>query len=727
MKGLFFTVVDRVVAREAGSFDMKTHWHPLGRSFVDGNRVSTEQIGDARFELLNVSGHMQRWKQLPNQLCQPFYRKTAVMYPYVEPNTEVLSLEQRQICALQPGEHAAFINLLHSYRTFEKTATLDARPVSPTQTVVMCADGALFLGLGPVDVSGLRTDAGAFVFGETVLSGVGVTSIAVGGREVFRASAPVGIEIQTIGKAIVVADAPCDVLLPCGSDRRLVVDGIDTPGRRAEHDPGLLAVHLETGLHVIAFSAAAMAQTGVVDTLARAVRELHQSTPTPRLAASEPALSDDARKGLELLWQHDPEAGVTQLLCADIDQDGRTETLLAQRNGALQALDSRGGPRFRFETGTGQSVNCLDVGHTRARDAWEIAIGSDDHHIYLVDARGELLWELEPYADPEGMFVQSGRGQWGKRVIVIKMLDIDDDGRDEVYAATNLVGSTTGQHIGIDPSGRQIFAGWGISRYRPVLWYGKMSIDGTAYLATGPRGFLLRAVDKPKDQETTFEWREQFPNLGREADARSKRLKLAKPFGRVPWPGGLQWLTADLDGDGTDELLSAGDRVLVYWHDGKATNDWPHSGAVGRKVGAAARDWRGGARGLCVVDADNDGTRDIVVAGEHGFVQIHRFSKTEAALEQIVEQDFFAEVHCVDAAIVNGKPRIAVGADNGLFVMDGEGTILAYATTPSPVVQVEVTDLGGAAVVTRQRDVGYFREDGREATRIGAVTAYRLR
>ena len=222
VKNKFFVVMDQIIANEKGRFDIKTHWHVPGRSYVDRNRVRVAQIGDARLELVNVSGHMQRSKRLPSFICTPFYRKTATMYPYVDAFSKVLSFHERNQRDLEVGGSAWSVNVLYSYLTREEEQTFEARPVGENRVALRRGDGTWLVGVGGLSGGGLQTDAEAYIFSHEGFCGVGVTRATVDGSPLFECSQPVGAEILLSGRAIVTAEAPVTVWLYSGRDRRLV-------------------------------------------------------------------------------------------------------------------------------------------------------------------------------------------------------------------------------------------------------------------------------------------------------------------------------------------------------------------------------------------------------------------------------------------------------------------------------------------------------------------------
>jgi len=504
VKNKFFVVIDQVKAKEAGEFDVKTHWHVLGSSFLDGNRVRTRQAGDARFELINVSGHMQRWRKETNHVCNPLHSKAGQMYPFVEPGEKVLSLDERNLRKLRPGESAWSVNAFYSYLERDGAKTFDAKPHGQSGVLLRRPEGAWLVGAGPLDRFGLKASCAAHIFSHDGFSGVGVTDVSVRGKTLFRASEPVGVEALLAGKAVVQAEEPVTIRLCSGSDRRLNVDGVQVMAAEDPAIPDLASLRLAEGRHVIFFSAADMNRTGLVSGVKSALARAYAALPETRLRESEPPMSETVRRGMEPLWSYEPSAPVRDVCVKDLDADGRTETLLALGDGRLVALDDEGKTRFEFRTGNGLAVNCVDAADVRGTGKPDIAIGSDDRHIYLLDNYGRLVWDMEPVADFAGA-LGDARSDPGRKIVLIKLFDLDGDGKMEVYAGTNLKTNTCGQHLGVDAQGRQIFSGWGISRYHPICYVGRFVIDKTPYLVYGRRGHIVELTPKPRASKAVFE------------------------------------------------------------------------------------------------------------------------------------------------------------------------------------------------------------------------------
>jgi len=721
LKDTFFAVVDRVVAREGGAFDVSSHWHPMGFSCVDGNRVQTRQIGDARFELVNVSGHMQNVKLLDNPLSQPHYRKDASMYPFVEPGTKFTSLEERQIVELQPEGAATALNVFYSYLTRTEEQAFEARPAGETAVVLNRNDGFWYVGVGAADKGGFESESRAFAFSCTAMAGAGVRQMRVDGKTVFKASEPVGAEVTAAGKATVLADNPVTVFLHSARDNRIVVDGNKTTGRKAEG--ALLAVELPAGRHTIQFSGSDMRNAGVFQAVSKRLAELFAATPATVLKESEPPMSEHARKGLEQLWRWTPTASIRAVLCRNLDGDAAAETVLALADGRVVALDPAGKAQFEFATPSGMSVNCLAAGDVRGTGKTDVAAGSDDRCVYLLDADGQLLWKTEPVPDSAGA-LGDARQDPGRKIILLSLLDADGDGKQEVYAGTNLKTNTCGQHICLDHTGKQILSGWGVSRYRPLSFFGKLSIAGKTRLILGPRGFITEVTDKPTDEKERFELGKVHRLLDR-VTPETEGLKLLRSVGRMPQDA-LNWVVDDLDGDGDDEVITSGRDIVVSWYDGKSTNTVARE-RLGRQLGMAALNWRGGERGLQSLDLDGDGQKEIVVASEFGTVEVYGLVKAENKLNKLAETDLFSEVTCLASTTVAGAPRIIVGTTLGVYVLGGRGEVLSQVRTRQPVASVSDAALARPAIVVRLADADYFQEDGREAVRLGSLTAYALR
>ena len=744
VRNRFFVVADEVAAREAGDFDVRVHWHVMGRASILGPKVFAKHAGDARFELVNVSDLEQRASRAVNSATCPILHKSCRMYPYVEPYSKVLSFEEGVKKPLRKGERVVAINAFYSYLTRDAEWGYDARAVGERQATLANGEGVWHVGLGPVERPGLRAACKTFVIGKDCIAGVGVTEVVVGGRTLFKSTAPAAVEIRR-GKhlgaeATLLLDTPATVTF-CSP--LWEVDGEKSAGGSATLAPGrhFLRLHPD-GVRKLLTDAA------------KSTQQLHAKGRAPKGRMAEPPTPPAARAGLPVLWQVSPckpsaeerkeglgilqglirkrvgywEAvtrdwnACRQALCADVDGDGVDEVLLALKDGRLLVLNADGKPRFEFATPTRQSVNCVDVADIDGDGDQEIAIGSDDQHVYLLDAKGKLVWKTEPVVDWGGALSNARFDPPGRKVTLVKMLDRDGDGRKEVYAATALSTKTTGQHIGLDATGRQFFAGWSISRYKPITFFDTFKFGDRTCLITGSRGFILDVRDRPTAPAEIEALVRQFPRLG-QTTPETKKLRLAYPRGRVPG-GGAYWWIGDIDGDGVDEIATTRDTLNVWWYQGKGGNKSPYGGELGRRLAGAEARWRGGPRGVAVIDLDGDGKKEIVAANRYGLVRAWRLSKAEKKLVDLWRLDLRGEIKCLAAASVGGKARIVAARTDALYVLDGAGKVVKRQPTRAPAASLHPARFGRPAVVVREANTDRFDETGSQVLRFGGVAAY---
>ena len=90
--------------------------------------------------------------------------------------------------------------------------------------------------------------------------------------------------------------------------------------------------------------------------------------------------------GLKRLWQFDNHGYNTrEVVCWDLDGDGRSDVLVASDTGYVYALDGNGEVRWRSELGA--PVTGLAVADARGHK--EIAVGLANGHLVVLDARGQ--------------------------------------------------------------------------------------------------------------------------------------------------------------------------------------------------------------------------------------------------------------------------------------------------------------------------------------------------
>ncbi len=397
-RGRFFVIVDRVIAKEPGTFMVRCSFRGLGRARVQGARLRLEQKGkfcdiisdgEARLDL------ERRAYDNPSEWAR--------WYPYAEPVVKVFQEDKSR--RLKKAETLCFVNLLAAAGS---KADLDAlRPLSVSDSCVLVYDGRnkQDLGLfGVGDAPGHLSACAAFAVTRHEALFVGLTRLGPRDAPIFRADSPVTLYWNTKGEVWLETSRTVGIGLPAAGASTQVGKGRHTPAW-----PG----------------AGPSAQTFFTAALARA-RELvgrRERAESRREAAQGPGRAASAqRQGVRL------EGGLSDLLVCDLDGDGREKWIAADALG-IDAYRPDGTRVWRFRTP--KPVHVLDAGDLDGDGRPEIAAGCEDGKVYLLNRRGRLRWTFacKPSQRKAGPLTPD----------MVRIVDLDGDGRREVVVGANWV------------------------------------------------------------------------------------------------------------------------------------------------------------------------------------------------------------------------------------------------------------------------------------------------
>jgi outer membrane protein assembly factor BamB/AAA+ ATPase superfamily predicted ATPase len=351
-------------------------------------------------------------------------------------------------------------------------------------------------------------------------------------------------------------------------------------------------------------------------------------------------------------WSFETEARVTAVEAADLDGDGLLEVAIGTADNQLYILENDGSLAWRYEAGGAISAIAqadLD-GDSRAH----VVVGSSDGTVSQLDHAGEPVWTFSASGT-----ANVGGGVWAV-LPCLMTADLEGDGQVELLA-----GSYDGQVYALDGSGQMY---WSFDVGRPVLgiWAGDVDGDGLPEVAPNPyRGGDLLLLEN----DGHLDWQQHTQG----------------EIGRVQ--GG------DVDGDGQAEvvLLTASWNLFVYrgdgtlaWHsDAMAlshAHDTPESGQL------LVRDLDGNGRAEIVVAAI--GPRSTVYAFQDGGEQIwaHTLGTGGNATRLVA--------HDVDG---DGDLEIAVTTPvyEPVYLLDSQGRLLAEYHTWGASGALELADLDG--------------------------------
>lgn len=307
------------------------------------------------------------------------------------------------------------------------------------------------------------------------------------------------------------------------------------------------------------------------------------------------ALSKDGAE----LWEFDASPSVLSLAVVDLNNDGKEEIIVGSENGKISILDSSG--QVLSQTSVENFVMSLSAADVNNDDQIEICVGCADNHLYLLTSDLKVIWSFETTS-------------WVRDSLVF---DVDDDGESEIVFGTN--GGTV--HV-LMPNGiekyrwemgshvRALAQASSISEQPAILiialengWLYALSAIYSRPLESIMTSLTIRPIDELTDmlQKATqsmesMNYREALASLIRAADFRVIKWNYSTDciVRRV--------VVADVNQDGKDEVLIASDDHHLRILSGK---------------GDLLEEWRpteGRIQGISIVDIDNDGALEVLVA-----------------------------------------------------------------------------------------------------------------
>jgi hypothetical protein len=314
-------------------------------------------------------------------------------------------------------------------------------------------------------------------------------------------------------------------------------------------------------------------------------------------------------------WSFETDARVTVVEAADLDGDGLPEVAIGTADNQLYILENDGGLVWRYEAGGAISAIVLtDLdGDGRA----QVVVGSADGEVSHLSDAGKLTWT----------FRAAGTASVGGTVWAVlpclTMADLDGDGQVELLA-----GSYDGHVYALNGNGQER---WSFDAGRPVLgiWVGDLDADGRPEIVPNPhRGGELHALEN----DGYLAWQQhtrgevgQVQGGDVDGDGQAELVLLSASWdlfvyrgdGTLTWhsdaialshahdtPELGQLLVRDLDGDGRAEMVvvAMGPRSTVYAFQDGGSQMWSHTLDTG-----------GNATRLVAHDVDGDGSLEIAV------------------------------------------------------------------------------------------------------------------
>ena len=390
-KGRWFAVLDRVHADRSGEYFARATFKAAGEAELRGPDLRLTQKG--RFCDIRTDGASRvEVESIPFKIKKSW----LAFYPYAKPVAHYF--QQQKMRQLKEGQALGFINLLRAYASPKDAETVKLRPLGEQAALVEDRGEFTLIAQGDTEFA---PDAEALIATRRSIHALSATALCGG---------------------LVRADAPCDLSLDTET-RRLTVRC-----RRVVRLTGpIVGAAKETppGRHDFAVRDAEVAKaTAWLGARLAAARAYAAKTPGGTAAQAATTAEPDGMSAETTRF----DAPVNALVLADLDGDGAAEYVTAGPRGA-RAYRPDGALLWRFHTK--RPARAIAVGEALSGTPGpEVAVGCDDEHVYLLDAKGKPRWSFKckritsSYAGPAAV----------KRVWIT---DLEGDGEADVVVGAS--------------------------------------------------------------------------------------------------------------------------------------------------------------------------------------------------------------------------------------------------------------------------------------------------
>ncbi|MGM0494589.1 MAG: FG-GAP repeat domain-containing protein, partial [Armatimonadota bacterium] len=326
----------------------------------------------------------------------------------------------------------------------------------------------------------------------------------------------------------------------------------------------------------------------------------------------------------------------------DLSGDGADEVLIAGSDGALHCLGGDGTVQWKFEVDEG--VNAVWVGQLHGETA--VLVGGEDNHLYRLDADGQEVWRQRTYGFRPTSY-ETGR----VREIEVARLRPDEQ-------PVILVGADNWQFSAFTASGEELWHTYYYSHSTTFIDTGDINGDGVQEIFLGTSFADTNWID---------------------ADGE------ASQFQRTRIGPAAAGVAADLDGDGTDEMIAVGQTgIAASTVTETEAGEWEHEELWRVNTGCPQTS-------IVAADVDGDGSDDLVTAGKNGFIwalgaggEVHWLRNAHNSINDLLVTD------------IDGAPVILAASDDGTVQMwSMQGDLLRSIEVGLQVLRITVADVQG--------------------------------
>lgn len=512
-KGSWFLVVDDAEAQAPGTYTLRCNWRCLGRPTLgrDGLQLSQDDAAGKPLVFRIVPDADYRHSLEPGSEQAA---RTVSEYPFAEP--VLWQYRQTQVCALQTGEHALFVNLLgwgaRRYK-LERVGERSWRLSDGSDDVLV------MLGDGGVSLGALRWSGSFAAIGADRMLLVDGRRLEYAGKRLVDSQTSVSLAWDLKRGVADAGGEPYALRVPAGL--REALRAAVREEERVARSPGRqTSVQKLTPLWRTAVGSPVLDLT-TADVTGEGTNAVVYGTQGRQLGVLSPEGSE--------LWRRELRGAIHSVDACDLDGDGRAEVVAGNDDDRVCTYDAELATRF-----LGYRSSADDRGGGQARPP--VPVSTDESRVSAFSSSGNLLWET---AIPFGNPIWPWWTLHSSSVRKVLATDADGDGKAEVYA-----GCGNMNLYRLDAAGN---LGWSLRIDHGVITRllaadangdGKPVLLGGCYPMCDHSGCFV--VDPASGKQVTICWNEG-------------------------WISALSSLAvADVDGDGKPETLAGTNKGNLY-------------------------------------------------------------------------------------------------------------------------------------------------------------------
>ena len=303
-------------------------------------------------------------------------------------------------------------------RSAERATDLTCQAIADNALRLRLNQQYMLASRGPISLPGLLVDAELSLLGSETVCLVAGRKLMIGTEVLLEADAPVSLEWDVVrGQCDVIAD----------SAGRLTLNGtsLNVPKGKSIH-----RVSTERGGKLLA---------AVLEGLPVATCAVPKLHPPPAL------------EKLRIVSRREGEQAVHSLWAGQL-HPGQVTLLVGRANGALDALDGESlEPRWTYHCE--RTVNSIAAGDLDGDGTFEVAAGSDDHHLHALTRDGKSLWKWQPPFDWQKAKIAYCQWLWPEPFVKKAAIrDLDKDGKADIFVGGGM------NTFAVNGEGKQLWA-----------------------------------------------------------------------------------------------------------------------------------------------------------------------------------------------------------------------------------------------------------------------------